>query len=57
MIFTETAIREIREMQQANLARIRNFGINPLCMRCLWECKVANVLTRFECADFEDKDG
>lgn len=57
IIFTETAMREIREMQQANLARIREFGIHPLCKICLRECKVANArsLTMFGCADFEEQ--
>ncbi len=57
MIFTETARREIMEMQQANLARIRELGIHPLCKMCLWECKVANAkgLTMFGCADFREK--
>lgn len=57
MIFTETAKREITEMQLRNQERIGRLGVHPLCQRCLRECKVANAenLTLFFCVDFEGK--
>ena len=56
MIFTETAKRELFEMRRVNQERIGDFGICPLCERCLWDCKIgkAKGLINFWCRDFEE---
>lgn len=57
MIFTETAVREVREIRQHNQDRIEKFGVCPLCEKCLWSCKVGNAegLINFWCIYFEEK--
>jgi len=57
MIFTETAKREAMDIQKNNQIRIRDFGIHPLCKKCLWNCKAGNAkgLINFYCSYFEEK--
>lgn len=46
-----------KEISRINKERIAIFGVHPLCLRCLWECKIANAqgLTKFWCREVKEK--